>query len=513
MAPLRDDFGAVRPIRRINRFTQAILAITLAVVVNYLSLTQFRTRVDLTPDHRHSLAPESAETVRVAGRKSPLGQGRNQAWVKAVVLDNDAAISDPSTRESHKELRQLLLKLLDAYAVESGKQGSAWFSIENAGGGRNAPLLSEIASQHGAPDLNTALILTCGSRAKYISYRELVSVTPDNQFNGFRGEEVITSALIEITEDKPAICYVTHGHGEMLPDDTSPARGMSLLSRQLRSRNFQIKALDLATVSEIPRDASMVLIAGPVTPFSAVENSRIKNYLYEHNGRVLALLDVGRDHGLEPVLSDWGIFCPDAELEEPDPASRATDGDIALRRFDAKVHPLTKVLQEQNLPLIVGKVRPAKFDEGSAPDSTLGVWQLIFSSPVAWGQVNRTKHQTQADAAHDQIGPVCLAVAAERATGIRKGTGSNGGRLVVIGTSEIAANARFNRGGNRAFTSQCCAWLSDRDRAVSLPSRAVGEYQLNATSRDFIDLAIRFACVPFIILAVGLAISVWRRRT
>ena len=511
---MRDDFSAVRPMRRLNRFTQALLAIVLAGVVNYLAcLPEFRIRQDLTPDHRHSLAPESAETVRMAGRKSPLGQGKNQGWVKAVVLNNDATVTDPVVRESHQELRQLLLKLLDAYVVESGKQTSAWFAVENAGAGRNAPLLTEIAAQHGPPDANTALIITCGARAKYITYRELVSVTSDGQFSGFRGEEVITAALIEITEDKPAICYVTHGHGEMLPDDTSPARGMSLLSRQLRSRNFQVKALDLATVSEVPRDAAMLLIAGPLTPFSAAENARIKSYLYERNGRVLALLDVGKDHGLEPVLSDWAIFCPDSELQEPDPASRTTDGDIALRRFDPKIHPLTKVLQEQNLPLIVGRVRTTKFDEGSAPDSTLGVWQLIFSSPVAWGQIDRAKRQTQADPAHDQIGPVCLAVAAERATGIRKGTGSNGGRLVVVGTSEIIANARFNRGGNRAFATQCAAWLSDRDRAVSLPTRAVGEYQLNATSRDFIDLAIRFVCFPLVIFAVGLAISVWRRRS
>jgi hypothetical protein len=37
MAALRDDFGSVRPIRRLNRLTQALLAIALAVVVNFLA--------------------------------------------------------------------------------------------------------------------------------------------------------------------------------------------------------------------------------------------------------------------------------------------------------------------------------------------------------------------------------------------------------------------------------------------------------------------------------------------
>ncbi len=502
MAPIRDDFGSVRPIRQLNRLTQALLAIALAVVVNFLaSLPEFRLRHDITSDRRHSLAPESAETVRAAGRRSPVGVGRNQGWVKAVLVTND-------TSEPAQVVRSRLLKLLDSYVVESGRSGPAWFAVELAGGGRNAPLLSELAARHGAPDASIALILNCGPRAKYISYRELV--TKDG---GFRGEEAVTSALIEVTEDKAAICYVTMGHGELGVEDALPERGMSLLSRQLRNRNFEVRQLNLATVAEVPRDAAMVLIAGPATPFSASENARLKNYLYERNGRVLALLDPGRDHGLEPTLADWAIFSPDVELQEPDPARRTTDGDIALIRLEEKEHPLTKVLKEQNLPLIASRIRPARFDEGSAPDSTLGVWQLVFSSDAAWGETDLVRRPVRFDPDRDQAGPVCLAAAAERATGIRKGVGGAGGRLVVVGTSEVAANLRLTRGGNRAFITQCAAWLTDRDRAISLPARTEGEYQLNATAADFWALALRFSLIPLAILAVGLAVSVWRRRS
>jgi hypothetical protein len=502
MAPIRDDFSAVRPIRRLNRFTQAVLAIALAVLANYLgSLPEFRFRQDITSDRRHSLAPESIETIRSAGRRSPVDLGLNKGWVKAVVITSDSS-------EVAQALRNKVLKLLDAYVLESGKQGPGWLGIELAGLDRNAPLLSEIAARHGPPEAGTALILTCGTRAKYINYREFLTANA-----AFRGEELITSALIEVTEEKPAICYVTRGHGELGIEDASLVRGMSQFSRLLRSRNFEVKTLDLAVLAEVPRDAAMVLIPGPLTPFSPAESGRLRTYLYERNGRVLALLDPGREHGLDPVLTDWAIFSPDAELQEPDPSRRTTDGDIALRRLDEKNHPLTKVLKEQDLPLIASRLRPARFDEGSAPDSTLGVWQLIFSSDAAWGETDLTRRPVKFDPARDQPGPVCLAAAAERATGIRKGVGGAGGRLVVVGTSDIAANARLNRGGNRAFMTQCAAWLSDRDRAISLPSRSVGEYQVNATASDFWSLALRFISVPLLILALGLAVSVWRRRS
>ena len=508
MGPVRDDFGAVRPLRRMNRLTQALLAVALALAVNFLaSLPEFRLRRDITADQRHSLSPESAETIRNAGRRSPVGQGRNKDWVRAVVLTGATPGLPPEVVQAQQSLRARLLKLLDAYVLESGRQDSAWFAVETAGLDRNAALLTEIAARHGAPDPGTALLLTCGNRAKYISYRELTGPNA-----AFRGEEAVTSALIEVTEDKPAVCYVTRGHGELGIDDASPARGMSQLSRQLRNRNFELRTLDLSVVAEVPRDAAMVLVAGPQTPFSGPENARLRSYLYERNGRVLALLDPGREHGLEPTLAEWAVFSPDAELQEPDPSRRTTDGDIVLRRLDDKGHPLTKALKEQDLPLVAARLRTARFDEGSAPDSTLGVWQLIFSSDAAWGETEPGRRPLRYDADRDQAGPVCVAVAAERATGIRKGVGGAGGRLVVVGTSDIATNARLNRGGNRSFMTQCAAWLTDRDRAISLPSRSVSEYQLNATAADFWTLGLRFLCVPLLVLAVGLAVSMWRRR-
>ena len=503
MSSPRDDFGSVRPIRRLNRLTQALLAIALAVAVNTLaSLPEFRVRRDISADRRHSLAPESVETVRAAGRRSPVGVGRSRGWVRAVVLTSEKA-------EEARYLRTRLLKLLDSYVVETGRQGGIWLAVEQAGDGRNAPLLSELADRHGAPDASVALVLTCGGRAKYLGYRDLL--TKDGYF---RGEEAVTSALIEVTEEKPAVCYVTKGHGELGVEDASPVRGMSLLSRQLRNRNFEVRSLDLATVGEVPRDAAMVLVPGPLTPFSGAENDRLRKFLQERNGRVLALLDPGRDHGLDAVLSEWAVFSPEAELQEPDPARRTTDGDIGVIPYvDNKEHPLNKPLREQNLPLIAARFRPAGFDIGSSPDSTLVVSPLVVSSDAAWGETDQVSRPPRNDPNRDQKGPICVVVAAERATGIRQGVGGVGGRLVVVGTSEIAANSRLDRGGNRAFLTQAAAWLSDRERAVSLPARTGGEYQLTATAADFWALALRFALIPLGVLAVGLAVSVWRRRT
>jgi hypothetical protein len=82
----------------------------------------------------------------------------------------------------------------------------------------------------------------------------------------------------------------------------------------------------------------------------------------------------------------------------------------------------------------------------------------------------------------------------------------------VIGSSDLAINQKINRGGNQAFIIQAAAWLADRDRAVSITPHSVSAYQITATAADFWALALRFSCIPAIVLALGLAISIWRRR-
>ena len=501
MAPPRDDFAAVRPVRRLNRLAQALLAVTLALAANYLaSLPAFRVREDVTPDRRHSLAAETTATLRAAGTLARAAKDDGQPWVRALLLTNSAQPADPR--------RARLARLLEAYEAEAMRDGRPWFAKQDIGDSVNATLYSAIAARHGAPEAGTALILVRGTRAKYLSYAELFPRNAD-QAEFFRGEEAVTGALLEITEEKAAIGYVTQGHGELGIDDPAPLRGLALLSRQLRNRNFEVRPLDLATAGEVPRDAAFVLIAGPRTPFTATEDERLRNYLGQRNGRVLLLLDPGHRHGLDNLLSEWAVFSPEAELQEPDPGCRTVQGDIALRSF-FEGHPLTKPLAA--LPLLATRLRPVRFDPGSSPDSTLSVRELVRSSAAAWGETDPAQRPARFDPERDHPGPVYVAVAATRTTGIRKGAGA-GGRLVVVGTSELAANARLERGGNAAFLTQCAAWLGDRERAVAVPVRAGGLYRLNATADDLWTLALRFSLIPLLVLAVGLAVSFWRRRS
>lgn len=494
-----DDFAEVRKGRALNRWLQATLAICLALGLNLLAgLPAWRIRADLTEDRRHTLSPESSALLAEIGRRAPQ-RGEGAAWVTVVQL---AAGENEDHRAAERRAGRLLASL--DLAVASGPRD--WLRFVRAEDGAQRAALNELSARHGPVPPEAAVVVSCGARQRILTFPDLAQ-----RDGAGRIEEALMQALVEATDDRPLVCYATRGHGELSPEDASPERGLSQLGRQLRLANVDIRPLRLT--GGIPRDADLLLIAGPATAFSPAEAELVRAYLYDRNGRALVLLEPGREHGLGPVLEGWAIFSPEAEVREPDPSRRLPDGDIALRNLDTKLHRVAQVLADLDLPLVSARLRPVMFDLGSAPDSTLAVSQMIYSSTESWGEVDPRREPARFDADRDQPGPVCVAIAAERRTGLATGAGAQGGRLVVVGAADLAANARLGRGGNRPFLLQAVLWLGGRERAVSIPPRPTREFVLTASGSQLVALGWQLALVPLAIVALGLAVSAWRRRT
>jgi hypothetical protein len=493
----RDDFRQVRRERALNRWLQVLLALGLAVAVNLLAASPgCRVREDLTADRRHSLAPEAAALVAEVGRRAPAD---TEAWVTVVGLE-------PTGDETDRAAARQAARLLEAVGEEATRDGRNWLRLVRPGSAGTSQALAALTARHGPPTPDAAVVMACGPRRRILSFGELAGLGEAGRI-----EEALLAALVEVADERPIVAYVTRGHGELSPDEASGPRGMSQLARQLRLANVELRALSLA--GPVPRDASLVIVAGPVAAFSPAEAELLRSYLTERNGRALLLLDAGREHGLEAVLDAWAIFSPEAEVREPDASRRLPDGDVALRNLDARLHPVAEPLARLDLPLVAGRLRPVGFDLGSSPDSTLGVWQMVYSSQESWGETDPRREPARFDPARDFPGPVCIAVAAERQLGLgAAGGGALGGRLVVVGSSEIASNDRLARGGNRAFLLQAVQWLGGRERPVAIPARPVGKFAVTASASQLGALGWRFALLPLAIAAVGLAVSAWRRR-
>jgi hypothetical protein len=98
--------------------------------------------------------------------------------------------------ENDISLRVQLGKLLEAYKLESNKNGNEWFHVIPISAGLNQELPIRGRSTKRSPRTHTTLIILCGNRAKYVRNRpELVEATPNNSIL-FRGEAVVTSSWV-----------------------------------------------------------------------------------------------------------------------------------------------------------------------------------------------------------------------------------------------------------------------------------------------------------------------------
>ncbi len=254
-------------------------------------------------------------------------------------------------------------------------------------------------------------------------------------------------------------------------------------------------------------------VAGPLADFTPREADKVRRFLRERNGRMLALLEPGTPSGLEDVLLEWGVLALDALVVETSPKGRSPDGDIIVMGLSPTPHETTEILRESLLPLYAGRLRPVRADPGMPLDDTLSVAELFGTSDSAWGELEYRRPPFRPDFDKGDLAPpLSLGVAAERSVRVKGEVRIPGSRLIILGSSDLATDARFEKGGNRHFLVNASSWLLGRSYLVNVPPRPLAEFKLNASADDLTGLAKRFALLPLTVALFGFLVHTWRRR-
>ncbi len=516
-----DDFKRVRRRNAFNRFLQITLSLTLALGLNFLaSQPGFQKRWDLGSESRHSLSFETQKYLKSVGTHVLNEMKKNGETVHVyTVLSSEGtpALRTPLLR---------LSRLLEDVSYESVQvAGGEWLNVEAADSVKNAGIRSELENRFGTIGRDVALIVAYGSQYKYITLPELLRVrnneTGEVAVDAFKGESVLVAALLEVTDENKPVVYLTSGHGEMSSEDRSLKRGLSSLTGFLRMRNLNVRTLDLMKFSEVPKDARLVIVPSPRSAFRPQEVEKLRRYMRERNGRIIALVDVGIENGLTNLFDDWGILSDDARAWDKSPEATATDGDMRLL-VSNKDHELSRVLAASGQGLFVSEARPVRIDPAgpALDDKTLRAEELVGTSPnsaYSWCEFDYKEPSSQYryDAARDIAGPICVATIAERTSGRDRNLKITRGRLLVIGSGSIAANARINESTNSWFMTNAVDWMLEREQLLKdiIPARPIAEFKLKASMVDLKRVAWRFALLPAGILLLGIAVHLWRRGT
>ncbi len=489
----------MRWLRTFNLVLQAILFLTFFAGLNYVARNH-PSRFDLTRYHRYSLSPESLSYLKNLNR----------------TVHIYATVSDES--DVRPEVRGLLDEFV--HATESNPQAQITREVVNV-----------YQNRRRAEELNLdkpdVLMLVCGDHRRALAVSDLYEmknergeVTPE----AFQGERVLTSAILEVSNPDAQHIYFLVGHGELQPDDTNPARGLSALRDELKVRNFLVDTWDLSVNRRVPPDAALLVAVAPQTGYSKAEQEMLRQYLSVNAGRLMLLLSPGISAvrlGLDDLLLDWGVLVYDDLICETDPKYRTDDGDLIVRAFDPK-DPITQTLVNYNQYLRFGYTRTVMPDPSRLGTGGLTTTTLAAASPGAWGDVGfriglapkfNNQGNTHPLPGMKPEGQLGIAVASERvAPRGNLAFSVRAGRLVVFGSGDFIANQRIGNAGNEMIFLNAVNWAVERDRQLNVPARPIQRFQLaiSAAELNRLNYTLWFA-LPGIAALFGIIVY-WTRR-
>ena len=334
--------------------------------------------------------------------------------------------------------------------------------------------------------------------------------------SAFKGEQAITSAIVELTAGRKVVIRFTSGHGEKRPDDAGGS-GFLQMRELIGGANFQIETWNPLGQPSVPEGTSLVVVAGPTSAFTPPELELFSRYL-EDGGRMLWLLDPTLtpqgsivDLGLDDWLARYGVRLGRDVVVDPE---------NTLLFYGAETfyvnswgdHPVNRALRSGDLNTLFTLARSVSRE--GAPEGYRQV-ELARTSAAGWGESDLSDPAKVAKDDADRPGPVSLGVVVEKSepgSGADAEAATAGMRLVVIGDSDFAADSLVVQASNRLLVDSLVNWLAEREALIGIPPKAIEQSRLSLTTGQ---LQLVFAVVgllPALAIAAGIWVRIRRRR-
>jgi len=458
-----------------------LAAAILLVGINWLGFRHYK-RWDLTKAKVYSLSEQSTRVVKALAKDVTL----------YVLFDNQDTLYDN------------LKELLQRYQAASPRVRVKVIDPE-----KSLLEAKKLVEELGITQ-NNSLVFACGAKKKFVYAADLAEYDYSGmqfgqppQLKAFKGEEAITSALLNVSEDRQSQVAFLTGHGEKSSTDASPA-GMSQAAEQLRKDNYAVEELSLLAKPEVPKEVSVVVEMGPRTLPLPQELDAFKKFV-EGGGALLVALDPEFDlregrvkpTGFEEFLKGYGLIA-DADLAIDRGKTLPFFGPEVLYVDGYRPHAITNKMQ--GVPVLLPIART--ITTAAAPEGWK-VQVLLETSAEGWGE-NDIKTLLDKKAAEpgekDKKGPVGLAAISE-----------GKGKVLLFGDSDFATNAQIPNLGNEQFFANAVHYLAQREKLIAIPPKPMERTALSMNAGQM-----RTILIVVVLLMPGLAVAagifVWKMR-
>src|ERR1051326_2554956 len=452
----------------INSAASVVFLIGILAFVNYLGAQHVK-RVDTTSEKIYSLSDQSTGVVQ---------QVKQDLHIKAFYQGGDYAPARDLLDLYKSKNNKVSYEFIDP---DKQPQVAQQYSVTQYGDFQN-PMTGE-SYRYGT------LILDMGGKTERI----------EKQSEPLR-EEDVTNALMKIVKGEKKTIYFTQGHGEKNLDDAERT-GFSNAKGALEKENYAVKTVNLVQEAKVPDDASVLVMAGPMSQPFPNEMETLEGFLNK-GGSVLIMLDPPPAPSLSDFMKKWSIDVGNNFVVDASGVGRLFGAGPTIPLVTTySRHKITENFKVMTFFPFVRSVTPIE-----PPGNGVMVEKLLQSNERSWGETNLKSNEATFDEKADLKGPVSLAVVATKDQGPNKKS-----RLVVYGNSAFAANGAFGLQGNGNLFLNTVSWLAQDENFISIRPKSPDDRRITMT-----DAQGRLVSYVLVLLLpvgiIGAGIKVWAQR-
>lgn len=310
-------------------------------------------------------------------------------------------------------------------------------------------------------------------------------------------ESSFVNLLMRLARDQDRLVMYLDGHGERKLDGTANF-DLGEFGAQLASRGFKSAPLNLALAQDVPRNVSLLVIAGPRVDLLPAEITKLTRFV-QSGGNLLWLVDNEPLHGLQALVEQLGVILPPGVVIDPQAQQLNVAATFAIGTAYAR-HPIFQHFDVLTVFPFAREVLP-----GTTP---LG-WQatpLIQVAARGWLETGKLDKSVAFNKGQDKPGPITIAVALSRKVENKTQ------RVAVIGNANFLANQYLGNAGNLDLGVNLVNWLAGDENLITLQPRVTRDSQLVLSQTEKLFIVIGFLFVlPLLFLAAG-GYTWWRRR-
>src|SRR6266498_1409407 len=487
-----------KKIRRVrigfNVLAQIMLVLFLVAMVNSIAFKHYA-RWDFSRDQKYALSDKTKRFLDTLKGKMRI-----------------TVFFPPSTPIS-TDVQNLL--------TEYQYAGKGKVDIEHIDPERNLSRAKELFDKYKVVTDESLLVLDYDGRNKTVKASEMADIDQSGTAFGegprvaaFKGEQAITSAMIDLVEGKKKILGYVTGHKEPpLSEGTSP---ISVLKTFIENENIKFQELNLLDLDSIPADVKAVMIVGPQYDFSDREMKLLRDF-WDKQGRILLLPDpAAKTPNLRGFVNELGVKPNDDRLMV---FLRTGTQELALTR-DVQARflgdsPITKRLADVRT-LFLGGTSSLALEPDRVRTANIRVEPLIQAEKGYFAEKDyNTDDQVklQADAKQSSNVPLTISASVEKGGSADQRVQVNSSRLVVVSNgSFVQDNAITQDQQGLDFISGSVNWLLSREQLIGIAPKVSKPLTFSLNDEALRRLRwIVLVFIPLVPAVVGTMVW-WQRR-